>query len=357
MSGLFVHGIGVVSPAGWGLESFRTALRGEKACGTTALPRPGWTTPHAVRQVPPAPPGLPMFAHPRMRRSSPIARYALSAATEALGADLAEVTAGRLRLGIIATVTAGCVNYSRRFLQETLQNPATASPMLFPETVFNAPASHVAAFLCSHAPSYTLVGDAASFLQGIVIAKQWIETRQVDGCLVVGAEEADWVVADALRLFDRRAILGDGAGAVYLRPTPTPAATSATATAPGARSVEVRDITSIYSFSSLKGRANAALAVRTALPSGTAEELLCVSSRNPDAKTDPEVRAWNQWTGHRLALKALLGEGLAASAAWQVVAACDAVRRGEHPAANISVIGTGQQAAGLRVCAATSSNG
>lgn len=352
MKELFVRGLGVVSSAGWGMEPFRKALEEGQPRGAASLPRPGWPTPHRVRQVPPAPTGLPIFSHPRMRRCSPITRFALAAATEALGGDLAEVASGKLQLGIVAAVTAGCVNYSRRFLQETLDNPATASPMLFPETVFNAPASHVAAFLGSRAPSYTLVGDAATFIQAIALAQQWIDNNQVDACLVIGAEESDWVVADALGLFDRSAILGDGAGAVYLGPTPT-LSTSQAAT----RHVAIQTITPLFSFYSSATQSRAARAVRDALPTGASEDLLCVSSRNPADEADPETAAWSNWPGQRSAPKAQLGEGLAASAAWQVVSACDAVRRGAHPSATISVIGTGQQAAGLRVATPTLSNG
>ncbi len=56
--------------------------------------------------------------------------------------------------------------YSRRFYEEVLRDPATASPLIFPETVFNAPASHLAAFLGTTAINYTLVGDEGTFLAG-----------------------------------------------------------------------------------------------------------------------------------------------------------------------------------------------
>ena len=71
---------------------------------------------------------------------------------------------------------SGCVNYSRRFYDEVLQDPATASPLIFPETVFNAPASHLAGYFASTAMDYTLVGDPCSFLQGTALAADWLET-------------------------------------------------------------------------------------------------------------------------------------------------------------------------------------
>ena len=69
---------------------------------------------------------------------------------------------------------SGSVNYSRRFYDETLKDPATASPLVFPETVFNAPASHLAALLGTTAINYTLVGDPGTFLQGIALAADWL---------------------------------------------------------------------------------------------------------------------------------------------------------------------------------------
>ena len=44
----------------------------------------------------------------------------------------------------------------------------------------------------------------------------------------------------------------------------------------------------------------------------------------------------------------MLGDGLMASGAWQCVAACEALARGRFQAANVSVVGTNQQAIGAR---------
>ncbi len=119
------------------------------------------------------------------------------------------------RLGIIFCVTAGCVQYSRRFYDEAWRNPATASPLLFPETVFNAPASHLSAILESPCVNYTLVGDPGTFLQALALAAGWLANDRIDSCLVVGAEELDWLTADAYRHFSRGVACGEGAGAVY----------------------------------------------------------------------------------------------------------------------------------------------
>ena len=191
MNRIFVHGCGAVSPAGWGMNSLREALLRGEAIPVKPLVRPGWESPLLVRSVP-APPSRPAFlSHARLRRTSPITHYAVAAALEALGSDAARVQTGAVRLGIIFCVMDGCVNYSRRFYDETLRDPATASPLVFPETVFNAPASHLAALLGTTAINYTLVGDPGTFLQGLSLAADWLLGERVDGCLVIGAEELD----------------------------------------------------------------------------------------------------------------------------------------------------------------------
>src|SRR5437016_5505428 len=214
---IFVHGIGAVSPAGWGVLPLREALAKGEPMPARELARPGWTRSLRVRPVPPPSPRPNFLTHARLRRTSPITQYAVAAALESLGDDAARVSGGSLRLGIIFCVMTGCVSYSRRFYDETLKDPATASPLLFPETVFNAPASHLAALLDTTAVNYTLVGDPGTFLQGLALAADWLQDGRVEGCLVVGAEEIDWLTADAYGLFARRIILSDGAGAVYLR--------------------------------------------------------------------------------------------------------------------------------------------
>src|SRR5688500_17168315 len=214
MTDLFLQGIGAVSPAGWGVAPLRDAIRAAVPLGHKDFARPGWQKPLPVRQVP-APASRPSFlTHARLRRTSPISHHVVAAALEALGEDAPKINS--LRVGIVVCVMSGCVNYSRRFYDEVLRDPATASPLIFPETVFNAPSSHLASLLGSTALNYTLVGDPGTFLQGLALAAQWLAAEELDGCLVAGAEELDWLTADAYQLFSREIIVADGAGAVYL---------------------------------------------------------------------------------------------------------------------------------------------
>src|SRR3954452_14479620 len=216
-----ISGIGAVSPAGWGIEALATALKEKRPAPISELVPPGRSSPLRVRKAPPPEKRASFASHARLRRVSAISQFAVAAAIEALGPLLDEVKEKRTRLGVVLCVMSGCVNYSRRFYDETLREPSTASPLVFPETVFNAPASHLGAILGTSAMNYTLVGDPGTYLQGIALAAEWLTGEHVDGCLVVGAEEMDWLVTDAFALFDERAIISDGAGALYLRREPS----------------------------------------------------------------------------------------------------------------------------------------
>jgi len=329
VSAIFVHGLGAVSPAGWGVPALRTSLEEGRPLPLQSLPRPGWEKPLPVRAVPPPPVRPAFLAHPRLRRASPMTHYAVGAALEALGEDAGLIRSGALRLGIVTCTLTGGISYSRRFYEEALQNPATASPIIFPETVFNSCASHLAAYLDSASVNYTLVGDAGTFLQGLAVAAGWLEDGLAEACIVLGAEEPDWTAADALRLFDKRAVAASGAGALYLKGEATSTAT-----------VELAAITNAFAATRAPDRLTAARQARAQLPAGAADELLCACERGHPA--------WSDWPGEEWAPSEILGEAFAASAAWQCVAACDAIQQGRCASANVSITGANLQAIAAR---------
>jgi hypothetical protein len=334
---IFVRGIGAVSPAGWGIHPFRLALENRVSITPNDLLRPGWEARLRVRQVPAAATRPAFLAHPRFRRTSPISQYGVSAGLEALGADAKKVTRGEVRLGIVYCVMSGCVNYSRRFYDEALRDPSTASPLVFPETVFNAPSSHLAALLGTKTINYTIIGDPGTYLQGLALAADWLTAGKVDGCLVIGAEEVDWITSDGYRRFERNIILSDGAGAVYLHSSPATA-----------NEVVLNAITSSHLFLKRQSRHCAAERMRAELPDVSSKTLLCDGLQNLARLDRPEKKTWGGWGGESLSVKAVLGEGLMAATAWQCVAAIDALRNGKFSASNVSVVGCNQQAIGAQ---------
>jgi 3-oxoacyl-(acyl-carrier-protein) synthase len=331
-----VSGLGAVTPAGWGVGPLRGALEAGQPLATQTLDRPGWDKPFTARRVPEPSPRPAFLAHPRLRRASPLTHYATAAVLEALGRLEPDPPRPR-RLGLVVCLQSGCVQYSYRFYKEALEDPATASPLLFPETVFAAPASHIASLLGEATLVHTLVGDPAVFLQGLAMAGDWLIEDRVDAALVVGAEEANWLRADAIWHFDHASVSSAGAGCLCL-----------SADAEGSGSVELTALTDPQTYLSTRGRPAAARAMRNQLPPALAGELLCDGLQGCPRTDAPEREAWRDWTGPRLSLKRILGDGLMAASAWQCVAACDALQRGRFPAATVSVVGCNQQAIAAR---------
>jgi len=339
MSGIFVRGLGAVSPAGWGVAPLLAALRGGEPLPVQSLPGPMAHRTYPGRTVP-APVTRPNWlAHPRLRRASAITHFALGAALEALGSSAAPPPSSP-RLGIVTGTHAACLRYSERFFGEVLRDPPTASPLLFPETVINAPASHLAAFLGGAELTYSLIGDQTAFVQALAVAADWLLERRVDLCLVVGTEEFAWPVADALRRFARGLIASEGAGALVLAREP--------GNGPGLR---LELITNAHLHACSDTRYAAAHALRRDFPHESPRELLVDARCGVPRVDQAETAAWQGWSGLRLSPRAVLGEGLAAATAWQCVAACAALTAREADAANVSVIGGNQQAIGVRFAA------
>jgi hypothetical protein len=336
LSRVFVCGLGAVSPAGWGAAAMCEALARGEPLPVQPLERPGWAKPLRARLVPPPATRLPFLAHPRLRRTSPITHYAAAAALEAVAGVRPNGDRSR-RLGVIVCLQSGCVQFSYRFFDETLKDPATASPLLFPETVFAAPASHVASLLENAPLVYTLAGDPACFLQGLALGVQWLQEQRIEACLILAAEENNWLLGHALWHFEPQAIVSGGAGAVCLSLHPALSL-----------GVELDLITDVHTYTTRTSRAEAACRMRGQFASPSAAELLCDGLGGSPRADAAEQAAWHDWTGPRLSPKRILGEGLAAVGAWQCVAACQRIISGECAAAAVSLVGSNQQAIGAR---------
>ncbi len=224
-----ILGTGWVTPLGSGVDEVWERLTGgERATpGILKAEADGAPSYPAIKVPASALQNLP--THPRLRRASAISRFAAAAGLAAI--DHAKRTGIELvpeRTALIFAISNGGVIYTRRFYQEIVSSGAgSASPILFPETVFNAPASHLAALLGLSGPTYTLVGDGSVGLSALEMADRLLHERAIEFCLIVGAEEADWLLCDAyarwrlLRRSDNGSlspgmILSEGAGAIVL---------------------------------------------------------------------------------------------------------------------------------------------
>ncbi|MBW0001047.1 MAG: hypothetical protein JO015_18290 [Verrucomicrobia bacterium] len=169
----------------------------------------------------------------RLRRSGVLSLFGASAAFDALKDARVEMTpAFSASCALVYGVSSGGVQYTRRFYHEIVtQGASSASPLLFPETVFNAPASHLAALLGLNGKTYTVVGDSAVGLSAVQLGDELLALDpEVEHVLVVGTEEVDWLLPDAFAAWrltskDGRCevygartglVFGEGAGAVLL---------------------------------------------------------------------------------------------------------------------------------------------
>ncbi len=329
-----ITGSGAVSPAGWGMKALMDALHSGERITPSLLERTSGeisiSTP--VLRVPAEGATTPKFA--RLRRTSPISKFAAAAVAEALGETrLAEIAGGKLRVGVIFTLTNGCVNYSNRFYGEALADPAMASPILFPETVFNAPSSHLSALIGSASPNDTLISDSTGFFSGIDLAAEWIGRGDVDGCLVVSAEEIDWLSAEGLRHYSKSYLPSEGAAAIYLEAADGPV-----------KLLRLPDPVSL----SAKSRIQAACEIRNRLTPADDGRTLLVDGRAGIARYDqPETQAWADWTGPRWSPRLVLGEGMGVSAALQTVAAVKALAEGTFEQAVVTATGANHHATGM----------
>jgi 3-oxoacyl-(acyl-carrier-protein) synthase len=228
---LAIAGMGWVTPLGNGADPvWKRLLHGDEASATTISEQFGDRSYNAFRVPESALTGL---AHPRLRRASVISRFAAAAGLDALQAAGVKVDSQNgQRIALIFAISNGGVIYTKRFYRDVVEAGAqSASPLLFPETVFNAPASHLAAILGVTGTTYTVVGDGAVGLLAIKMAEDVMTDESLDYCLVVGTEEVDWLLCDAYRRWrllrsappiepfgkqKRGMILSEGAGAIVL---------------------------------------------------------------------------------------------------------------------------------------------
>ena len=319
MADIVIQGLGAVSPAGWGVPPLAHAIAHRPSLPIATVPGPTPNRTYTLRKVP-APPSRPAFlSQPRLRRSSVISHFTLAAALEALGSPSPPHPSPASRVGIVFCTMTGSVIYSRRFYEEVLREPATASPLLFPETVYNAPASHLAAVLGTTGRVHTEVGDATCFLKGLHTASLWLEIQAVDRCLVIAAEEGDWLSADGYSYLSRPGTASEGAGALLLaRHDGSPCL------------ARLAHLTDPIAYSARLSPHQAATAMRQALAATPKpvppESTLLVDAIGSSHRLDRAERAaWSDWTGPRLSPKSTLGEAWAAGAAWQCVAAIQAL--------------------------------
>ena len=328
---LAIAGMGWVTPLGSGVDLVWKRLIGGEEAIAESLPARENRSYLVFRVSDSALEDLP--SNPRLRRVSAISRFGVAAGLQALkNAGLTIDPQHAQRIALIFAISNGGVIYTRRFYSDIVARSAqAASPLLFPETVFNAPASHLAALLGTTGATYTIVGDGAVGLLAMRMAEDVMKNEELDYCLVVGAEEVDWLLCDAYRHWrllrsappiepfrvpPRGMMLSEGAGAILLG---RDGSITLDQTHPGG------------DYSKRSGAAEALKLILTELATGDAS--LIVSSANGTFVDLAEARAISQlpFDGAIYSVKPALGESVGASGVWQVIVGAQALRTGELP--------------------------
>src|SRR5438309_10296253 len=328
---LAIAGMGWVTPLGTGVDIvWERLLHGDEASATPISEQFGDRS-YSVFRVPES--ALTGLAHPRLRRASVISRFAAAAGLDALRAAGVKLDPQNAeRTALIFAISNGGVIYTKRFYRDVVDAGAqSASPLLFPETVFNAPASHLAAILGVTGATYTLVGDGAVGLAAIKMAEELMANEPLDYCLVVGTEEIDWLLCDAYRRWrllrvappiepygkqNRGMILSEGAGAILLARD-------------GRILVECAHPGGYFSR-----RAEAEKLLKHILCDlGQTEIDFVISSANGTFIDAAESHALQRLLPDALVytVKPALGESVGAAGLWQVILAAEALRRRELP--------------------------
>jgi 3-oxoacyl-(acyl-carrier-protein) synthase len=343
---LSIAGMSWVTPLGSGVDDVWQQLVAGETAPVEILENERNGARYLVRRVPPS---TPFPSHARLRRASAISRFAAAAGLTALR-QAKQPLPPLDRIALVFAISNGGVIYTRRFYADIVKSGSqSASPLLFPETVFNAPASHLAAILGISGASYTVVGDGAVGILALKLAEDLIASGDLDACLVVAAEEIDPLVCEAYRQWrflrdpkkpetGRGMIMSEGAGAVLLK-----------------RSNGGSEIDQIVPGGNFFRRSEASARLGSVVGRLKNEIGFCVGSGNGTFIDRAERAA----VGDELPLyspKIALGESVGASVFWQLITAAKALGTGTLPTSStlpidsralVLACGLNQQTGGL----------
>jgi 3-oxoacyl-(acyl-carrier-protein) synthase len=141
------------------------------------------------------------------RRVAPATKFALAAVSLAIrDAGLPLDPEGRPGSAVVVGVTHGAIAFSTQFFGELLKDgPEGASPMLFSESVLNAPAGNIAIAFDVRGPVHTLIGEETVGAQALATALELLRSGAADRCVVAGTEERGAIIGNAYGQMDRAA--------------------------------------------------------------------------------------------------------------------------------------------------------
>jgi 3-oxoacyl-[acyl-carrier-protein] synthase II len=216
-----VTGVGVLSPAGVGVEAFQSALSAGRPLGET-LERPGRhgrARTLTVAQIPRFDREHYLSARSlrRMGELSQLWTLACLLARSDAGLDRQEPSAAPEMRGTFLGTGLGCTDTTWEFLEGMFKDGmSTASPYLFAESVASAPAGHSAIEMDARGTCVTLTCGDASAAAALGTAARALRDGRLEMAYCGGAEVMTEPVLRALAPLGGPSHLGEGAVCLVL---------------------------------------------------------------------------------------------------------------------------------------------
>jgi 3-oxoacyl-[acyl-carrier-protein] synthase II len=218
---VWITGLGTVGAYGSGEESLRRALVAGEPLVPAELDRSaGYHLSRAVRQALLVDPALlrEWLTPGEARRMSPPSKLAVSASRMALRNAGLEGSADE-RMGVSLSTAFGPTSYSEGLLRQILlEGPEAASPILFTESVANAPAAQIAILAKARGPSVTLCQREAGALLAVGQAASDVASGRASRVLAGAVDEMTPLLHSLLDRFGAVTRNGGPSGYVVARP-------------------------------------------------------------------------------------------------------------------------------------------
>lgn len=220
-SPILVTGLGTIGAYGGGEEGLRRALASAEPATPVELDRSaGYHLSRAARQALMVDPALlkEWLSPGEARRMSPPSRLAVTASRMALRAAGLEGAADE-RMGVVLATAFGPSSYSEGLLKQILlEGPEAASPILFMESVANAPAAQIAISSKARGPSVTICQREAGPLLAVGQAAGDLAAGRVPRALAGSVDEMTPLLHSLLDRFGAVTRNGGPGGQEVARP-------------------------------------------------------------------------------------------------------------------------------------------
>lgn len=340
-SDIVITGIGVASSAGFGSEALWEALIEKRRCFRSVVSPRGKGKERlcaAINDVDA------FLADKRWRRAAEISKFSIAAirlALEDAGIDPAKWNSREA--GLVTAVTHGAIRFTIEFHESVVvEGPAAASPMVFSDSVLNAPAGNSSIAFNVKGGAHTVIGDLGAGMLSVSTAIRTMRYSGLKVCLAGATEEFDHVVN---AIYARLGLIApDDGGKEAMRPFSDKH--SGFIAGEGACFLVLEEKTSALArgariYAEIK-YAKTPLAAMRSLDAADPGETIIFSGANGTYTDKTEGAALKRLFDGKTArpyiccIKPLIGESFAASSMMQVAAAAMSIHKKTAPPSNIT---------------------